>query len=110
MIRIEWDVWDDEFSSGISHCISNHRFVIALHSPSGVVETGLRVSLPEKKAAKLGHGAGSTLSLVRFEGKSCGIAGISSDFQGPAAEFLCNPDCVAERGGFEPSVQLYISV
>jgi hypothetical protein len=23
-----------------------------------------------------------------------------------AAEFLCNPDCVAEREGFEPSVQV----
>jgi hypothetical protein len=23
-----------------------------------------------------------------------------------AAEFLCNPDCVAERVGFEPSVQV----
>jgi len=37
-----------------------------------------------------------TLSPVRFDGGSCGIAAISSDFQENAAEFLCNPDCVAE--------------
>jgi len=30
-----------------------HRFVIALHSPDGVFETGLLVCPPEKKAAKL---------------------------------------------------------
>jgi hypothetical protein len=26
----------------------HHRFVIALHSPAGVVETGLHICLPEK--------------------------------------------------------------
>src|ERR1035437_2810360 len=31
----------------------NHRSVIALHSPSDVVETGLRVCPSEKKARKL---------------------------------------------------------
>jgi hypothetical protein len=31
----------------------HHRFVIALHSPSGVAETGLRVCPPEKNARKL---------------------------------------------------------
>ena len=30
----------------------NRRFVIALHSPSGVVETGLRVCPSEKSGAK----------------------------------------------------------
>jgi hypothetical protein len=33
----------------------NHRFVIALHSPHGVVETGLCQKAPEKKAAKLAN-------------------------------------------------------
>jgi len=33
-----------------------------------------------------------TLSPVRFDGKTCAIAAISSDFQ---RQFLCNPDCVA---------------
>jgi hypothetical protein len=31
----------------------NHRFVIALHSPDGILQTGLRVGPPEKRAAKL---------------------------------------------------------
>ncbi len=31
----------------------HHRFVIAMHSSAGVVETGLRVCPPEKKAQKL---------------------------------------------------------
>ena len=31
----------------------HHRFVIALHSPGGVAETGLRVCPPEKNARKL---------------------------------------------------------
>jgi len=32
------------------------RFVIAWHSPEEVVETGLRVCLPEKKATRLAYG------------------------------------------------------
>ena len=31
----------------------DHRFVIALHSPDGVAETGLRECPPEKNARKL---------------------------------------------------------
>jgi hypothetical protein len=27
-------------------------------------------------------------------------------FGGKRVEFLCSPDCVAERSGFEPSVQV----
>jgi hypothetical protein len=34
------------------------------------------------------------------------IAAISSDLVGIGARFLCVPDCVAEREGFEPSVQV----
>jgi hypothetical protein len=34
----------------------HHRFVIALHSPDGVVETGLRICPPEKNAPKLACG------------------------------------------------------
>src|SRR6266852_7594258 len=47
-----------------------------------------------------------TLSPVRFQGGNRRIAAISRNFCGNAAEFLCNPDCVAEGSGFEPSVQL----
>jgi len=35
----------------------HHRLVIALHSPDGVGETGLRVRPAEKNTAKLGYGA-----------------------------------------------------
>jgi hypothetical protein len=34
----------------------HHRFLIALHSPDGVAETGLRVCPPEKNARKLARG------------------------------------------------------
>jgi hypothetical protein len=34
----------------------DEEFVIALHSPSGFVETGLPVCLPEKKATELTGG------------------------------------------------------
>jgi hypothetical protein len=34
---------------------------------------------------------------VHFEGKTSGIAAIFSDFSSNAAEFLCDPDCVAEQ-------------
>jgi hypothetical protein len=36
------------------------------------------------------------------------IAAISSDLVGIEARFLCVPDCVAEREGFEPSVQVFV--
>jgi len=44
---------------------------------------------------------GGILSPVQFKDESRAIAAISSDFQRNAARFLCNPDCVAERVGFE---------
>jgi hypothetical protein len=44
------------------------------------------------------------LSPVRFKGKTCRIAAIFNDSCSNAALFLCNPDCVAERVGFELSV------
>ena len=42
----------------------------------------------------------ATLSPVRFARDTCRIGAISGDFQWNAGEFLCNPDCVAEREGF----------
>jgi hypothetical protein len=38
--------------------------------------------------------------------KICEIAAIYRDFQEDTACFLWSPDCVAEREGFEPSVQV----
>ena len=34
----------------------DHLFVIALHSPSGLVETGLRICPPEKMAERFAYG------------------------------------------------------
>ena len=81
----------------------NHRLVIALHSPGGVVETGLPMCPPEKKARKLawgseaGHFLQSGLSATSEE-----LRAISCDFQIYAAEFLCTPDCVAEEKDSNP--------
>ena len=44
------------------------------------------------------------LSPVRFKGKTCRIAAVFNDSSSNAALFLCTPDCVAEREGFELSV------
>jgi hypothetical protein len=44
-ITLPTSLWDREFGSG-------DRLVIALHSPDGVIETGLRICLLEKMAAK----------------------------------------------------------
>ncbi len=82
----------------------NHRIVIALYSPGGVVETGLPMCPPEKWRESLPAGFSGTVSPVRFDGKTCAIAAISRDFRSNAAEFLCIPDCVAEREGFEPPI------
>jgi hypothetical protein len=46
----------------------NHRFAIALHSLGRLVETGLPICLPEKKALTLAAGFSGTVSPVRFEG------------------------------------------
>ena len=50
------------------------------------------------------------LSPVRFKGKTCRIAAIFNDSCSNAALFLCNPDCVAEREGFELSVPFRTNV
>ena len=44
------------------------------------------------------------LSPVPFKGKTCRIAAVFNDSCSKAALFLCNPDCVAERVRFEPSL------
>jgi hypothetical protein len=43
---------------------------------------------------------GRPLSPVRFKGKTCRIAAIFNDSCSNAALFLRNPDCLAEREGF----------
>ena len=63
-------------------------------------------AVQRKTAEELAAGFDEQLSPVRFGGKTYGIAAISRNFGENAAEFLCNPDCVAEREGFELSVQV----
>ncbi len=50
------------------------------------------------------------LSLVRFKGETCRIAAIFNDSCSNAALFLCNPDWVAERLGFELSLPFRTNV
>ncbi len=47
-----------------------------------------------------------TFSPVRFEGKNCETAPISSNLQSNFGRFFCTSDCVAEREKFEPSIQV----
>ena len=61
-------------------------------------------ALQRKTPENLPAGFDGTLSPVRFEGKTCGIAAIFSDSCSNAARFLCGSDCVAERVRFEPSL------
>jgi hypothetical protein len=49
--------WEDAGSHKVKSLSPNHRFVIALHSPCGVVETGLPMCATEKKARNLASGA-----------------------------------------------------
>jgi hypothetical protein len=66
----------------------------------------VRVPSREKTPENLAAGFDETLSPVRFEGKTYGIAAIFSDSCSNAAQFLCSSDCVAETEGFELSVQV----
>ena len=54
----------------LPHASPNCRFVIALHSPYGFSETGLRVCPSEKDDTKLAAELGRTLSPVQFESNS----------------------------------------
>ena len=92
--------------TGVKPLSPNHRFVIALHSPDGALKPDCACAQQRKTIESSAAGSGGTLSPVRFDGETCAIAAISSDFQRNAAGFLCVPDCVAEREEFEPSVQL----
>src|SRR5580698_3660783 len=68
------------------------RFVIALHSPSGLVETGLPFRPPEKMATNLGCGPSAGIfsgPVPKRESQNCGVVGRCS---GNAGKFLCNPD------------------
>jgi hypothetical protein len=65
------------------------------------VKSDCACALQRKAPENLPAGFEGTLSPVRFEGKTYGIAAIFSDSCSNAAQFLCSLDCVAEREGFE---------
>jgi hypothetical protein len=62
----------------------------------------LRRKRPQSLLASLSR----TLLPVRRKSKSCEIAPISWNFRSNPGGFLCTSDCVAEREGFEPSIQV----
>jgi len=65
------------------------------------VKSDCACALQRKAPENLPASFAGTLSLVRFEGKTRGIAAIFSDCCSNAARFLCSSDWVAERVGFE---------
>ncbi len=69
----------------------------------GVVETGLLAGPSEKKVAKPAAVLNRRFLRWGLRTRGCRIAAISRDFQREAAGLLCNPDCLAERVGFEPA-------
>jgi len=85
----------------------NPRLVIALHSPIALLETGLHMYSPEKSRdsdalhCRVVHSLQSGLSRKNRE-----IRHVSRILREIEAGILCSPDCVAEREGFEPSVQV----
>jgi hypothetical protein len=83
----------------------NHRFVIALHSPDGVVETGLRLCPPEKKGLKAGEEATARFSPARFEGNNREIAPIFHKFLSNLGGFLCTSDWLVALPGIEPGFE-----
>ena len=81
-----------------SHLSPDHRFVIALHSPDGVVETGLLNRPTEKKVTKPACNIeGDILSSPVRWAIYCEIRALLAYFEARGADFLCTPDCVAER-------------
>jgi hypothetical protein len=85
----------------------NPRLVNALHSPNALLETGLRMCPPEKSRNSDRLRCRAVRSLQSgLSGHNREIRAISAYFGGRRADFLCSSDCVAEREGFEPSVQV----
>src|SRR5438045_1379405 len=65
-------------------------------------------ALRTKRQESLPPALGGTLSPVRFEDENCGIGVISGDCTENEGRFLRNPDCVAEREGFEPPIPFQV--
>jgi hypothetical protein len=84
-------------STKVKSLSPHHRFVIVVHSPDGIVKTGLRVTLQRKRPQTLPLGLRGTFSPVRFERRNCEITGVFSQFSKESSRFLCDLDCMAER-------------
>ena len=83
----------------------HHRFVIALHSPVKVTETGLRMCRPEKGRqidAIRSRAVRSLQSALRT--KYYEIRASLRISRQKAGQFLCSLDLLAERLRFEPSL------
>jgi hypothetical protein len=81
--------------------------VIAIDSPAQSCESGLLGAPSEKKLKLNASAAASVPSLEsRFEANSARNGHLSRISDEEKADFLCNPDCMAERAGFEPSVPI----
>ena len=85
----------------------NPLLLIALYSPGALLETGLRMCLPEKSQGSerlrcwAVRSLQSGLSRNNREIRAC-----FAHFGGNESRFLRSSDCVAKREGFEPSVQV----
>jgi hypothetical protein len=81
------------------------RFLVVFHSPTGMAETGLLACRSEKtgRASRCNANTKDFLwSGLPMETSE--LAGIPRDFREKTSGFLCTPDCVAERSGFELSL------
>jgi hypothetical protein len=83
------------------------RFLITRHSPTKILQTGL-LGAPERNptGTRRVRRSQSVLSGPVSEANNAKYWHISRVSQLSKDDFLCNPDCVAEGGGFEPSIQV----
>ena len=83
------------------------RFLVVFHSPTGMAETGL-LACRSEKTGRVSRCNANTMDFL-WSGltmKTSQLAGISRDYRGTASGFLCTSDYMAEREGFEPSIQV----
>jgi len=85
----------------------HHRFVIALHLLVCSRKPDCSNALRRKSRQNWPTHLTITFSLVQFQRKNRRIAPSFRYFQSNPGGFLCTADCMAEREGFEPSIQLW---
>jgi hypothetical protein len=76
-----------------------HRFVIAVHSPHGIFETGVLGCSLEKRLPKWPVTIKRTLSPVRFKSKNREIPLTSCNIRGHPGRFLCTADLLVALPG-----------